>query len=75
MNTLPTSLKRYANRLDGGVDVDQDGWKTIYARNGWQFDTDPLTPMHIAGADTVRELALCCKYMIRCDCKECKGEK
>lgn len=70
--SLPQTLQKYSSKLSGGVDVDPDGWKQIFTKDGWQFATDPLCPMHIAGAATVTELARYCRSIVKCACADCK---
>lgn len=69
---LPKSLQRYSNKLSGGMDVDSDGWKSIWTKPGWQFNTDPWSEMHYCGEATVKELVDRCKAIIPCECADCK---
>lgn len=57
---LPKTLQRFKDKLSGGMDEDPDGWKTIFTKPGYQFDTDAWHPMHVFGAATITELAAAC---------------
>lgn len=74
MSQLPSVLRRFEGKLSDGVDTDQDGWLSIWTKSGFQFDTDPLCPIHYHGAATLKELVSACKEIKPCKCEECKKD-
>lgn len=72
---LPKSLHRYADRIAEYSDErhgNNNNGIWIYYKLGWKSYLDPMGCLHQDHEDTVKGLATCARYAIRCDCAECK---
>ncbi len=70
--TLPKTLKKYESKIsDYENDTAQDNGHWVYYAAGWKSYTDPMGCLHQDHEDTIKELATCARYALKCDCAEC----
>tara|TARA_R100001460_G_scaffold17565_1_gene37741 strand:- start:449 stop:673 length:225 start_codon:yes stop_codon:yes gene_type:complete len=67
-------IMKYKLNWSRDVDVTDDEF-ILNLPLGYKFPYDPLCPTHIRGYDSKNELLADVKYVVKCDCQECKGAR